>query len=229
MVAYLFSRYDGHLSHVLHALMSHRVPQHYARYQHRNLRCLPLHNPCRRSSSLDRAGSLGLPAGLDGLTVAQGMFGTILSALKKFSLDDPSAGCGAYGGSSGGLNGGVRRGSDAGSSGAEHSGSKAAGAGGGHLHHHRQLSGSGAGGNGRQQLHLFSSAWSYSKWHNGGEPHPRCVCVCGVPGGPLAWQAAAGVGGVLVLGGGASWCSQGGPASCVGAASEVVQVTAGRR
>lgn len=36
----------------------------------------------------------------------------------------------------------------------------------------RQLLGSNGASNGR--LHLFSSAWSSSKWHsNGAEPHPR--------------------------------------------------------
>ncbi|GAB4815866.1 hypothetical protein N2152v2_002912 [Parachlorella kessleri] len=154
----------------------------------------------RRSGALDRAGSVGLPACLEGLTVAQGMFGTILSALKKFSLDDggvcgSGSGSGAlngYASGGGGANGGARRGNESGGAGLEWSGGKGGGGGGFSHHHHR--SGSGGGGNKRQQLHLFSSAWSYSKWHSGGEPHPSILTiqpdlfskVCGANGGSAA-------------------------------------------
>ncbi len=113
--------------------------------------------PARRrdGSSFERGRSLGLPAGLDGIAVAEGMFGTILSALKKFSLEDgPGSGLNGFGGGGGSRGRGGRGGASV-------------------LQGLERSFGAGGGGGSGKHLHLFSSAWSYSKWHSSGEPYPR--------------------------------------------------------
>lgn len=87
---------------------------------------------------------------LDGISAAQAMFGTILSALKRCSLDDSNGPKAAERAAAGQLRASLAVQDEPGSMG-------------------------GGKGASRTHLHLFSSAWSCSRWHANGEKHPSIL------------------------------------------------------